>query len=93
MFAVVLEVNANETHVTQARKILPEQAVPMAKEMGATGGCWLAPLNGHGTSVIVFDTEEAATKAAGNFKVGQPVGPVPEVTVASVDVREVLALF
>ena len=93
MYAVFTEVNANESHTEPARQFLPQTAVPGAREQGAKAGYWLAPQGGRGVSVLVFDTEEAARKAAEQFKVGQP--PMPNapagVTVKTVEVREVLA--
>jgi hypothetical protein len=65
----------------------------MAREHGAKGGYWLAPQNGRGVAVVVFDTEDEARKAAAQFTVGQP--PMPNapagVTIKTVEVREVLA--
>ncbi|WP_445189329.1 hypothetical protein ACTXG6_20090 [Pseudonocardia sp. Cha107L01] len=91
MYAVFVEVNADESHLPEARKRLPEVAVPGAREMGARAGYWLAPVDGRGISVVVFDEEEPARKAAGQFQVGQPVGLVEGVMVRTVEVREVLA--
>jgi hypothetical protein len=93
MYAVFTEVNADESHTELAREILPQTAAPGAREAGAKGGYWLAPQNGRGVAVIVFDTEEGARKAAEMFTVGEP--PMPGapagVTVTTVEVREVLA--
>jgi hypothetical protein len=92
MFALFIEVNADESHVEQARKMLPEVAVPSAKEMGAVAGYWLAPAgSGRGVSFTVFASEAEAQKAASEFTVGQSLGPAPSVTVRTVEVREVLA--
>jgi hypothetical protein len=91
MYAVFVEVNADESHLEEARKRLPEVAVPGAREMGARGGYWPAPVDGRGVSVVVFDEEEQARKSAGQFQVGEPVGLVEGVTVRTVEVREVLA--
>jgi hypothetical protein len=93
MHAVFLEVNATDAHTEPGREILPQYAAPMAREMRATAGYWLAPGGGRGIAVMVFDTEDAAKKAAGMFTVGQPPMPnAPEgVTVKTVEVREVLA--
>jgi hypothetical protein len=93
MFAVFIEVNADESDVDAAREILPKFAAPAAREMGAKGGYWLAPQGGRGVSVVVFETEDAARKATEGFRVGEP--PMPNapgnVTVKTVEVREVLA--
>jgi len=93
MHAVYTEVNATDTDVAAAREFLPNVVAPRAGEAGATGGYWLAPINGIGVSVVVFDTEEAAQALAARFEVGKPPAPdAPEgITVRLVEVREVLA--
>jgi hypothetical protein len=93
MYAVFTEVNANESHIETAREFLPQRAAPMARQGGAKGGYWLAPLGGRGVSMVVFETEEEARAAAARFTVGEPPMPdAPEgVTVKTVEVREVLA--
>ena len=91
MYALFIEVNADESHTDEARKDLPETAVPMVREAGAKAGYWLAPQNGRGLSVSVFDSEDEARQAASGIKVGGPAGRVPGVTVKTVEVREVLA--
>ena len=64
MYAVFTEVNADESHIDAAREILPQMAAPNAREHGAKAGYWLAPQGGRGVAVVVFDTEDAARKAA-----------------------------
>jgi quinol monooxygenase YgiN len=92
MYAVLIEVNADESHVEAAREYLPKVASPSAREAGAKGGYWLAPQNGRGLSVVVFDTEDEARAVAAHFEVGKPAAPDgPAVTVKTVEVREVLA--
>jgi len=67
--------------------------LPGARETGAKGGYWLAPQGGRGVSIVVFDTEEEAHKAASMMRIGEKPRPdAPEgVTVRTVEVREVLA--
>jgi hypothetical protein len=91
MYAVFTEVNADESHVDRAREMLPQTAVPMVKEQGATAGYWLAPQDGRGVAVVLFESEDAARAAAAPLKVGDEVGPVPGVTWKTIEVREVLA--
>jgi hypothetical protein len=91
MYAVFVEVNADDSHAEAARKALPELAVPNAREGGARGGYFLAPQDGRGISVTVYDDEAAARAAASGFTVGEPVGFVDGVTVRTVEVREVFA--
>ena len=93
MYALFTEVDATDANVEAAREFLPQVAVPAAREHGAKGGYWLAPQNGRGVAVVVFDTEDEARGAAAMFKVGEPPMPgAPEgVTVRTVEVREVIA--
>ena len=92
MYALFTEVNADESHIEAARDFLPKAAVPMAREAGAKAGYWLAPQNGRGVNVLVFDTEDEARTVAARFEVGKP--PMPDapagVTVKTVEVREVI---
>jgi hypothetical protein len=91
----LLEVDADESLIEEARKILPQVAVPRARELGAKSGYWLAAQGGRGVNIALFDSEEDAKKAASQFTIGQP--PMPNapmnVTVRSVEVREVIASF
>ena len=93
MYALFTEVNAEESATEAAREILPKVAVPMARQAGAKAGYWLAPKNGRGLAVVLFDTEEQARNVAERFEVGKP--PMPEappgVIVKTVEVREVIA--
>jgi hypothetical protein len=93
MYAVFAEVNADESRIERAREFLPQRAAQLASEFGAKGGYWLAPRDGRGVSIIVFETEQEARTAAGTLRVGEPPTPdAPEgVTVRTVEVREVLA--
>src|SRR5215217_6486334 len=95
MYAVFTEVNATESSIEAAREVLPQFAVPAARERGAKRGYWLAPQGGRGIAVHVFETEEEAQKAAAMLQIGQPPMPqAPEgVTVKTVEVREILAEF
>jgi hypothetical protein len=94
MYAVFVEVNADESHLEVARDVLPKTAVPMAREAGAKAGYWLAPQNGRGLSVVIYDTEDQARAVAARAEVGKPP-PIPDmpadVTVKTVEVREVIA--
>lgn len=92
MYAVLIEVDADESHVEAARDFLPKVAAPATREAGAKGGYWLAPQNGRGMSVVVFDTESEARAMAAQFEVGKPTGDDNlSVIVKTVEVREVLA--
>jgi hypothetical protein len=92
MYAVFVEVNANEERTETARSFLPQRAAQLASE-GARGGYFLAPQGGRGVSIVVWETEDKAREMAGTVRVGEPPTPdAPEgVTVKTVEVREVLA--
>ena len=93
MYALFIEVNADESHIEAARDVLPKSAVPMARQAGAKAGYWLTPQNGRGVNILLFDTEDEARTVAARFEVGKP--PMPDapagVTVKTVEVREILA--
>ena len=93
MYALFLEVNADEADDEAAREFLPRVAVPRAREAGAKAGYWLATQNGRGIHVAVFDTEDEARAVAARFEPGK--SPMPDtptsVTVKTVEVREVIA--
>ena len=93
MYALFVEVDADESHTETAREFLNRVAAPMARENGAKAGHWLAPQGGRGLTVVVFETEDEARAMANMFTVGQaPMPDAPEgVTVRTVEVREVLA--
>jgi len=91
VFAVFLEIDADESDLEWAREGLPGEAVPRMRALGAAAGWWLAPLNGRGIAVVVFDTEEEAQSVADLLHVGDQAGPVPSVAFHTVEVREVLA--
>jgi hypothetical protein len=93
MYAVFTEVDADDADTTAGRDLLPEFAAPAARSLGAKAGYWLAPQNGRGVAVVIFETEGEAQSAAQMFEVGKP--PMPNapasVIVRTVEVREVLA--
>ncbi len=82
MHAVVASVTINEPDTATAR--LQEDIVPLTSQApGFVAGYWLDG----GTAVIVFESEDAARSMA--EQVTTP--PTGEVTVESVDIREVVA--
>jgi len=92
VYAVFVEVSAEARSNDQARQVIEGSAVPMARDAGARAGYWLSAEGGRGVSVVVFDSEEAAKRAADQIKVGEsPRGAPPSVTFRTVEVREVLA--
>jgi hypothetical protein len=85
MYAVVSTVRIED--LGTAREALPDLRVSLVRRApGFVSAYWLAPVDGIGMSIIVFDTKEHADEA-----VQYPVPPLPGVTLLTVDVREVTA--
>jgi Domain of unknown function (DUF222) len=85
MHAVVSTVRIED--VGAARQGLADHRVDLVpRAPGFVSAYWLAPVDGIGMSVIVFDTKKHADEA-----VRYPVPPLPGVTPLTVDVREVYA--
>ena len=85
MHAVVVSVTINEPEAALAN--LRENVVPATSGApGFVSGTWFNAGEGKGSSVIVYETEEAARTVAG--LVHAP--PDGAVTIDSVDVREVV---
>ena len=87
MHAVVVKVSIND--FTSAHKGLTETVVPrVAGAPGFVTGYWTRSADGtSGTSMIVFDSEDAAEAAAERIAANVPEG----VTFESAEVREVVA--
>jgi hypothetical protein len=85
MHAVVATVRIEDPEVArEALAGLRLNLVPRAP--GFVSAYWLAPVDGIGMSVIVFETKEHAETA-----VGYPLPPLPGVTPLTVQIREVYA--
>jgi hypothetical protein len=85
MHAVVVRVTIND--VESAEKVLREQTVPGVSQVpGFVAGYWTRSGNG-GLSMVVFDSEEAATAASERVPSFIP----DAVTLEDVEVREVVA--
>ena len=85
MHAVVSTVRIED--VGAARQGLADHRIGLVpRAPGFVSAYWLAPVDGIGMSVIVFDTKEHAEEA-----VSYPVPPLPGVTLLTVDIREVYA--
>jgi hypothetical protein len=83
MYAVVATVDITDSE--SATRALAEQVIPMVKQApGFVGGYWVQLDEGHGTSVVVFETEEQARSGAPKVGAG-PSG----VTFTSVQFGEV----
>jgi hypothetical protein len=86
MHAVVVDVSISD--VQQAQEELRGRVVPMVSQApGFVSGFWMEAGEGKGHSVAVFESEEAATRAAEQVR---PTAAAA-VTIESVDVREVVA--
>jgi hypothetical protein len=85
MYAVVTTVRIEDFQT--ARESLPSKRLDLVpRAPGFVNAYWLAPIDGIGMSVIIFDTKEHADQAA-----DYPVPPLPGVTVLTKDIREVTA--
>ena len=81
-----LFVTATIPDYEKARKELHEGVIPMVSQApGFVTGYWLAPVGTRGNSVIVFESEEAAQRG----REGLEQNPPSQVTVESIEVREV----
>jgi hypothetical protein len=86
MHAVVVDVSISDRE--SAERDLREQVVPRVSQApGFVSAFWLEPIGGHGHSIAVFESEEAAK---GMAEMVQSAAP-PNVTVENVEVREVVA--
>jgi hypothetical protein len=87
--AVIGRVNIELGRENEAQEFLTANVVPMVKQSpGLVGGYWLAPQDGKGLGITIYETEDAARKAV---EMAQQ-GPRPEyVTWDSIEVREVIA--
>ena len=86
MYAIVTNVRVENPE--EARLRLPEarETLVSSPPRAPWLGYWLEPIEGVGTSVLVFETKEYAEEAA-----KYPVPPMPGVTLLDLTVREVLA--
>jgi len=85
MYAIVTNVRVENPD--EARLLLPEaREALVSRAPGIVSGYWLEPIDGIGTSVLVFETKEHAEEAS-----RYPVPPMPGVTVIDLTIREVFA--
>jgi hypothetical protein len=89
MHAVVVKVNIGDPET--AEQGLRDQVIPRASNaQGFVGGYWTRSDDGHnGLSMVVFDSEESARRAAEMIQGPEAVRP-ETVTLESVEVREVV---
>jgi hypothetical protein len=85
MHAVVVKVNVEDSEAAMAR--LRDEVVPRVSQApGFVAGYWTRKDNS-GLSMLVFESEEAATKAEEQVRANMP----DAVTLESTEVREVVA--
>jgi hypothetical protein len=85
MYAVVVRVNVDDSEAAMAR--LREEVVPRVSQApGFVAGYWTRK-DDTGLSMLVFESEEAATKAEERVRANMP----DAVTLDSTEVREVVA--
>jgi hypothetical protein len=85
MYALVETVRI--TDYEKARKLLQEQLPTIKTVPGFVGGYWLAPVDGIGMSVTVYETEDAANTMKEQMQPGTELNEY--VTILSGEVREV----
>jgi hypothetical protein len=86
MYAVVETVSISD--YDRARKLLHDEVLPIVREIpGFVTGHWLAPVDGTGMSVVVFETEAEARALADQMPPGRQINDY--VTVLTVEIREV----
>jgi len=79
--------NVRVENPDEARLLLPEaREALVSRAPGIVSGYWLEPVEGVGTSVLVFETKDHAEAAA-----KYPVPPMPGVTLLDLTIREVVA--
>jgi hypothetical protein len=85
MYAVVANVRVDDPEA--ARLLLPEaREALVSRAPGIVSGYWLEPVDGIGTSVLVFETKDDADRA-----VEYTLPPLPGVTLLDLTIREVFA--
>jgi hypothetical protein len=85
MYAIVTNVLVENPD--EARRLLPgAREALVSRAPGIVSGYWLEPIDGIGTSVLLFETKEHAEEAA-----QYPVPPIPGVTPLDLTIREVFA--
>lgn len=88
MHAVIGKVSIEAGREAEAATHLHTNILPRVKEApGVVAGYWVAPQDGHGMAITIFDSEEAARKGADMAQ----NAPRPDfVTLDSIEVQEVI---
>jgi hypothetical protein len=78
-------VSSTISNFENARRELNERVIPTVSQApGFVAGYWLAPVDGRGNAVVIFESQEAAQAAA------ERLDPPRDVTIDTVEVREVV---
>jgi hypothetical protein len=86
MYAVLATVTISDYE--KARRILHDDVIPTVTDIpGFVTGHWLAPIDGNGMEILIFETEDEAQAMAAQMPPGRQVNEF--VLVQSVEVREV----
>jgi hypothetical protein len=86
MYAALATVSISDYE--RARRMLHDDVLPTVADIpGFISGYWLAPVDGKGLEVLIFETEDEARAMAAQMPPGRQVNEF--VTVESVEVREV----
>jgi hypothetical protein len=87
--ALVVTVSIDGNRMEEAARELQTRVVPLVKQTpGLVHAYWLAPQDGKGFSLILYENEQSATQAAEMAR----NSPTPEfVKFDSIEVREVVA--
>ena len=87
MHAVLLKSTVHD--VEQGRTFLREQGIPRLRQApGFVTGHWVKFTNNSGTSMLIFESEEAAQAAAELLRMNPP--PASAVTINNIEVGEVV---
>lgn len=90
MYATLVNVRIAAGQDVEARQGLRDQVLPRVKASpGFVAGYWLAPDGDRGTSMVIWDSREAAEAAMSQLQPG--AHPAPPITVETVELREVIA--
>jgi hypothetical protein len=88
MHAVIGKVSIEAGREAEAAEHLRTNILPRVKEApGVVTGHWVAPQEGHGMAITIFDSEEAAQQGA---EMAQDAPRPDFVTFDSIEVREVI---
>ncbi len=87
MYATIVHSTVDMTRLDEAVAGIDSVKKRLSASMGFRGAYWLAPADGHGMSVLLWEDEAAARAAA--FPVGS--SPAPGVTIDRADIRSIIA--